>query len=130
MATPGVQDLPPVGGFPEIRYRRHVPRKGPSGLVIVSALTLVCGLGFYRVAQGNLERRELKREKLWSRIHLVPMLMAESDRDAYRRQLALLSHEAEIMKDVEGWQVGESVYNQTKRKVMPSHVYVPIDDKK
>ena len=57
------------------------------------------------------------------------MLTAEADRDAYRRQQASLKHEAETMKDVEGWQVGESVYNQTKWKIRPSHVYVPINDK-
>jgi hypothetical protein len=49
--------------------------------------------------------RELRREKVWSRIHLVPLLLAEGDRDAYRRQLAALEREKEIMKDVKGWQV-------------------------
>lgn len=49
--------------------------------------------------------RELEREKLWSRIHLVPLLMAEGDRDQYRRQQAALAREKEIMKDVPGWEV-------------------------
>ena len=49
--------------------------------------------------------RELQREKAWSRIHLVPLLMAESDRDTYRRQQAALAREKEIMKDVKGWEV-------------------------
>lgn len=49
--------------------------------------------------------RELEREKLWSRIHLVPLLMAEGDRDEYRRQQAALAREKEIMKDVPGWEV-------------------------
>lgn len=49
--------------------------------------------------------RELQREKAWSRIHLVPLLMAEGDRDAYRRQQAALAREKEIMKDVKGWEV-------------------------
>lgn len=52
-----------------------------------------------------LFHRELEREKLWSRIHLVPLLMAEGDRDLYRRQQAALSREKEIMKDVPGWEV-------------------------
>jgi GRIM-19 protein len=51
--------------------------------------------------------RELEREKVWSRIHLVPMLMAEGDRDLYRRQQASLAKEREIMKDVPGWEVGD-----------------------
>jgi NADH dehydrogenase (ubiquinone) 1 alpha subcomplex subunit 13 len=48
---------------------------------------------------------ELKREKAWSRIHLVPLLVAESDRDAYRREQAATAREREIMKDVKGWDV-------------------------
>jgi hypothetical protein len=51
--------------------------------------------------------RELQREKVWSRIHLVPLLLAEGDRDAYRRQQAALQREREIMKDVKGWEVSD-----------------------
>ena len=49
--------------------------------------------------------RELQREKIWSRIHLVPLLLAEGDRDAYRREQAALAREKEIMKDVKDWEV-------------------------
>lgn len=42
---------------------------------------------------------------MWSRIHLVPLLLAEGDRDTYRRQQAALAREREIMKDVKGWEV-------------------------
>ena len=49
--------------------------------------------------------RELQREKVWSRIHLVPLLLAEGDRDEHRRQLAANAREQEIMKNVKGWEV-------------------------
>lgn len=49
--------------------------------------------------------RELQREQVWSRIHLVPLLVAEGDRDAYRRQQAAVERERMIMKDVKGWEV-------------------------
>ena len=49
--------------------------------------------------------RELKRENMWARIHLVPLLLAEGDRDAYRRDQAAKAREREIMKDVRGWEV-------------------------
>lgn len=85
----------------------------------------MCAYGFYLVGQGNLERRcvlsipsppcscvlirlanrELQREKAWSRIHLVPLMLAEQDRDAYRRNVAAVAREREIMKDVPGWEV-------------------------
>jgi hypothetical protein len=45
------------------------------------------------------------RERAWSRIHLIPLLMAEGDRDTYRREQAALEREKEIMKDVKGWEV-------------------------
>lgn len=48
---------------------------------------------------------ELKREKAWSRIHLVPLILAEADRDAYRREQAQIAREKEIMKDVPDWKV-------------------------
>lgn len=53
--------------------------------------------------------RELKRERAWSRIHLIPLLMAEADRDAFRREQAQLEREKEIMKDVPGWEVSTCI---------------------
>ncbi|OSD04623.1 B16.6 subunit of GRIM-19, NADH:ubiquinone oxidoreductase [Trametes coccinea BRFM310] len=115
MSAPYRQDMPPPGGFEAIKYKRNLPLRGPSGLVILGGVTAVCAYGFYRVGKGNLEKRELQREKVWSRIHLVPILLAEGDRDAYRRQQAALERERQIMKDVPGWEPGKSVYNN------PSH---------
>ncbi|TCD67569.1 hypothetical protein EIP91_012266 [Steccherinum ochraceum] len=106
--------MPPAGGFEAIKYKRNLPFRGPSGVVILGGVTAVCAYGFYRLGLGNLERRELQREKTWSRIHLVPLLLAEADRDAYRRQQAALEREKEIMKDVPGWEAGKSVYNNPR----------------
>ena len=59
-----------------------------------------------KIFRSVIPIRELQREKTWSRIHLIPLLLAEGDRDAYRRQQAALAREKEIMKDVQGWEVG------------------------
>jgi hypothetical protein len=56
--------------------------------------------------------RELVREKTWSRIHLVPLLLAEGDRDTYRREQAALEREKEIMKDVKGWEVCDAHFRR------------------
>ncbi|GAA5921607.1 hypothetical protein JCM21900_004410 [Sporobolomyces salmonicolor] len=122
MSIPYKQDLPPAGGFNPIKYKRNLPTKGPSGAIVFSAVTAVCAFGFWRVGLGNLEKRELQREKAWSRIHLVPAMMAEADRDIYRREQAALVREKEIMKDVKGWKAGEKVYH-TKRYT-PSSIVV------
>ena len=42
-------------------------------------------------------RSELAREKMWSRIHLVPMLQAEEDRDLVRRHWADQAREKELL---------------------------------
>ncbi|KAF8969415.1 GRIM-19 [Flammula alnicola] len=102
------------GGFEAIKYKRNLPFRGPGAYVILGGVTGICAYGFYRLGKGNLERRELQREKMWSRIHLIPLLMAEGDRDAYRRQEAMNAREREIMKDVPGWEAGKSVYNNPK----------------
>lgn len=72
--------------------------------------------------------RELKRENLWARINLVPLLTAEADRDTYRRTEAAKAREAEIMKDVKDWKAGESVYNNTKYYNTPKFVIVPEEN--
>lgn len=40
---------------------------------------------------------ELAREKMWSRIHLIPLLQAEEDRDQIRRHWADKEREKELM---------------------------------
>ncbi|KAH9462719.1 hypothetical protein MJO28_002522 [Puccinia striiformis f. sp. tritici] len=114
MSVPYKQELPPVGGYEPIKFKRNLPIRGPSGSLIMSGVFVTCLYGFYRYGQGNLEKRELKRENMWSRIHLVPILTAENDRDQFRRNRAQLDREREIMKDDPDWVVGQSVYNTKK----------------
>ncbi|KDQ64412.1 hypothetical protein JAAARDRAFT_28038, partial [Jaapia argillacea MUCL 33604] len=123
-SVPYRQDMPPAGGFEAVKYKRNLPFRGPGGLVVLAGVTSICAYGFYRLGMGNLERRELEREKIWSRLHLVPLLLAEGDRDAYRRQQAALEREREIMKDVKGWEVGKDVYNNPRYR--PSNPIVVL----
>ena len=44
---------------------------------------------------------ELAREKMWSRIYLIPLLEAEEDRDQVRRYLAAQEREKELMGKTE-----------------------------
>ncbi|KAF8213875.1 B16.6 subunit of GRIM-19, NADH:ubiquinone oxidoreductase [Mycena galopus ATCC 62051] len=108
------QDLPPRGGFETVKYKRNLPLRGPGALVILGGVTALCTFGFWRVGLGNIERRELKRETTWARIHLVPLLLAEGDRAAYREEGRATAIEAEIMKDVKGWVPRQPVYNNPR----------------
>lgn len=51
------QDLPPAGGFEHVRYRRNLPVRGPGGAVVFGGIFAICAFGFWRLGQGNLERR-------------------------------------------------------------------------
>lgn len=51
------RDMPPAGGFANVKYKRNLPFRGPSGLVILGGVTAICAYGFYRVGLGNLEKR-------------------------------------------------------------------------
>uniref|UniRef100_A0A8C6YNH6 NADH dehydrogenase [ubiquinone] 1 alpha subcomplex subunit 13 n=1 Tax=Nothoprocta perdicaria TaxID=30464 RepID=A0A8C6YNH6_NOTPE len=64
-------------------------------------------------------RRRLLIEDLEARIALMPLLQAEADRRTLRLMRQNLDEEAKIMKDVPGWQVGESVFH-TERWVPPT----------
>ncbi len=62
----------------------------------------------------------MAREKMWSRIHLIPLLQAEEDRDQVRRFLADQARERELLGD------NTKVYNQD-RFVRPTFAAVPKD---
>ncbi|KAG6787945.1 hypothetical protein POTOM_003996 [Populus tomentosa] len=53
----------------------------------------------------------LKEEKYAARRAILPLLQAEEDERFVKEWKKYLEYEAEVMKDVPGWKVGESVYN-------------------
>ena len=53
-----------MGGFDEIRYKRHLPVRGPGGLAILLGVAAVCTYGFFRVGKGNLEKRWVESERM------------------------------------------------------------------
>ncbi|KAK7355339.1 hypothetical protein VNO80_14594 [Phaseolus coccineus] len=108
---PVLQDGPPPGGFAPVRFARRIPNKGPSAVAIFLATFGTFSWGMYQVGQGNKIRRALKEEKYSARRSILPVLQAEEDERFVREWNKYLEHEAEVMKDVPGWKVGESVYN-------------------
>lgn len=54
---PVLQDGPPPGGFPAVRYARRIANSGPSGLTVLLVSSAVIGWGMYQVGQGNIHRR-------------------------------------------------------------------------
>jgi NADH dehydrogenase (ubiquinone) 1 alpha subcomplex subunit 13 len=77
---PVLQDGPPPGGFPAVRYARRVPSTGPGGFTLFAVGGLVMAWGFVKVGQTNQERRANKGEARDARRALAPFLQAEEDR--------------------------------------------------
>ena len=53
--------------------------------------------GWRKVFVSHREKLELAREKMWSRIHLTPLLQAEEDRDQVRRYYADQAREKSLL---------------------------------
>ncbi|XP_072037915.1 NADH dehydrogenase [ubiquinone] 1 alpha subcomplex subunit 13-like [Amphiura filiformis] len=118
MATTFRQELPPKGGYEKINYKRAIPKRGPSGYLLLGGVTAFCFAGFLRLAQVNRYRRRVQREEREARIAIHPLIEAERDRDYLKVLKYNREQEAIIMKDVPGWVVGESPYH-TKRWIEP-----------
>ncbi|CAL1384400.1 unnamed protein product [Linum trigynum] len=108
---PLLQDGPPPGGFAPVRYTRRIPTKGPSAVAIFLTALGAFSYGLYEVGKGNKIRRALKDEKYTARMAILPLLQAEEDERFSKEWRKYLEYESEVMKDVPGWKVGESVYN-------------------
>lgn len=57
-------------------------------------IELIAWVGWWALLTTN---SELAREKMWARIHLIPALQAEEDRDQVRRYLADKAREKELL---------------------------------
>ncbi|KAG4306222.1 hypothetical protein PORY_000210, partial [Pneumocystis oryctolagi] len=112
-----------IGGFAPIQYKRNLPSKGPRGSVLLLGVAFISAYGFYKYIQGVHEKRELKREDIWSRIHLIPLLQAELDRDLYRRKQAIHHTEDKIMENVPNWDKNKRIYN-TQSDVAPTFSFI------
>lgn len=115
---PVLQDGPPPGGFPSVRYARRVPSTGPTGFTLFTVGAAVMAFGFYKVGETNQHRRACKAEKLAARATLFPLLQAEEDRRFVKYRKQMLEEEKLIMKDVPGWVPGANVYS--KRWMAPA----------
>lgn len=52
---------------------------------------------FCKDQHADTDDSELAREKMWARIHLIPVMQAEEDRDQVRRMLADKAREKELL---------------------------------
>ncbi|KAI9816502.1 MAG: hypothetical protein M1827_001634 [Pycnora praestabilis] len=91
------QDMPPSGGYEPVQYKRNLPARGFRPAYYLLAVGAIMTYGFIKVGKGIREQNELAREKMWSRIHLIPLLQAEEDRDLVRRHYAEKARERQLL---------------------------------
>ncbi|KAM0460061.1 hypothetical protein ACHAO4_002191 [Trichoderma viride] len=116
------QDMPPRGGYEPVQYKRNLPAKGFRPGILLLGMGAVMGYGWYKLIGGIREANELAREKMWARIHLIPLLQAEEDRDQVRRFWADQKREKELLGE------NTKVYN-SDRFVRPTFAVSPAPSK-
>jgi NADH dehydrogenase (ubiquinone) 1 alpha subcomplex subunit 13 len=96
MALP-TQDLPPVGGFEAIRYKRNLPARGPPGYIFFLVGAAAIAYGLYKVGDGN--------QKNWYGCRGAacrPKACAAAIRDAHKEKAALRERERKRPKACAG----------------------------
>ena len=123
-STPYKQELPPPGGFGRVHYER-VPHKSMiSGKTIALAMGISYTIGFLAVKQAAKDRIRDQRETKSAQNALQPFLLAERDRTLLKQMRKNRDYEAELMKDVEGWEVG-TLYGTPVYNTVAENDWVP-----
>ncbi|KAE8747670.1 hypothetical protein FOCC_FOCC005649 [Frankliniella occidentalis] len=100
------QDLPPPGGFGKVSYEK-VPHRtffNGSRIALTAFVSYAVGSVLYTMSCQRLKKIYLEQKS--GQIATQPFLLAERDRQLLRQMRRNRDAEAELMKDVEGWEVG------------------------
>ncbi|KAI0474914.1 GRIM-19 [Xylariaceae sp. FL0804] len=76
---------------------RNLPAPGLRPSTLIVGMVGIMVYGWYKLGVGLKEQKELAREKMWARVHLIPVLQAEEDRDLVRRHLADQAREKQLL---------------------------------
>lgn len=123
MATPPIQDLPPEGGYNPINFKR-VPLKPifNTKLLFTGYLTVSVGaLYMYYLTNKKITREEIEMRSC--RNVMMPILMAERDREYLKQIKRNRDDEAELMKNVPGWVVG-TWYGEPVYRTVPKDTFI------
>ncbi|XP_063539904.1 NADH dehydrogenase [ubiquinone] 1 alpha subcomplex subunit 13 [Cydia strobilella] len=117
------QDLPPPGGYKPIPFKRIPAKQFFSGYAMFAGfIGMTTGalylhyLNYKWVKKHEIEMRSAK-------MAIYPMLLAERDREYLKQLRRNRDAEAELMKDVPGWEVG-TYYGEKVYKLLPPDTLV------
>ncbi|RLV83986.1 NADH dehydrogenase ubiquinone 1 alpha subcomplex subunit 13 [Meyerozyma sp. JA9] len=120
-----MQDLPPIGGYEPVQWKRNLPSRGFRPSIYFWGITGIMAFGFYRYYKGVDEQRELSREKQWARFYLEPLLLAEEDRNTARRFFSEKARQdlvKESMSPETRAKFEEEIYNDKSKVRFPRYV--------
>lgn len=106
------QDMPPRGGYPKIQINRITGPRGPPGWLLFAGAIGAYVYGMIELSKTAKEYKYNRYEARESRMGLHAFFNAEEDRYNQAKIMRSDAAEAEIMKDVPGWKVGENPYSK------------------
>ncbi|CAG9790822.1 unnamed protein product [Diatraea saccharalis] len=120
------QDLPPPGGYKPIPYKRLPAKQYFSGYAMIAGYLGITAAGLYIY---SLNYKKIKRDEIEMRsakMAIYPMLLAERDREYLKQLRRNRDAEAELMKDVPGWEVGTYYGERVYQNVPADALVEPI----
>ncbi|XP_013789118.1 NADH dehydrogenase [ubiquinone] 1 alpha subcomplex subunit 13-like [Limulus polyphemus] len=112
------QDMPPKGGYAPIVFQNIPVKKYFNGYTMFAGFAAITSFSFYMYYQNFKRRRLLKIERQDAINALEPILLAERDRSYLKQLRRNVEEEAELMKNVPGWEVG-TYYGEPIYKTVP-----------
>jgi len=100
------QDLPPKGGYAPINFKRVPAKRVMNAPLVYAGLFGTMLYGYWDYKQGFARYKAMKAEMRSAELVLEPLMLAERDREFLKQCRKNRDAEAELMKDVEGWEVG------------------------
>lgn len=106
MATPPIQDLPPAGGYRPINIKRVALKPILSAKMLFAGYVAISAgaMYMYYLTDKKLLREEIEMRSC--RNVMLPIVMAERDREYLKQIRRNRDEEAKLMANVPGWKVG------------------------
>lgn len=119
------QDMPPPGGFANIRVERTLPRPLIRQGIWAAILVGLTFNGAEVMRAWRKRYRLFKTEQVEHYIAASPFLHAETERKFLIHLKTLREEERELMKDHPGWKMG-TLYGEPIFKTIPKDQLPPI----
>lgn len=112
------QDLPPEGGYRKLDFTRLPAKQIWRWYTLIPAYIGITSWGIYTWYCTALINRAEKIENSSASIAMMPVFMAEKDRLLLKNLRKIREEEADLMKNIEGWEtgtlLGEPIYKTVK----------------